>query len=168
VPAKEHLEQWIAVARMLTPEEEAEAMSVDEIPEAVTEPVAQRTQAWVPPSQRAAQVISGGSTASPHETLRAPETADNTWRKVDPSKFATIEDYNEGRIAVKPLSRDRMDTSAREADSDVEAAPSRRPQRIRSKGEPLSRWVRRGVVHSRPLHTWIGALVSVASRPSSI
>ncbi|HEX2750457.1 MAG TPA: DUF4332 domain-containing protein [Verrucomicrobiales bacterium] len=164
VPAKEHLEQWIAVARMLTPEEEAEAMSVDEIPEAVTEPVAQRTQAWVPPSQRAAQVISGGSTASPHETLRAPETADNTWRKVDPSKFATIEDYNEGRIAVKPLSRDRMDTSAREADSDVEAAPSRRPQRIRSKGEPLSRWVRRGVVHSRPLHTWIGALVSVVWR----
>lgn len=95
----------------------------------------------------------------------APE---NAWRKVNPAQFATIEDYNEGRMAVQPLSRGPLGTvdSEEEPETGEEEAgrPSRRKQRIRSQGEDLSRWVVRGVVHPRPVHVWLGALVSVVWR----
>jgi hypothetical protein len=41
-------------------------------------------------------------------------------------------------------------------------------QRIKGGGGAVSRWVRRGVVHPRPVHTWIGALVSVLWRVAMV
>jgi hypothetical protein len=166
VPPTEQLEQWVAMAGMLTPPAEVEAMSMEEIPEAVTETAPEALPpAWIPPSLRAAPVTNG----SPASGMDGTTPPDNTWRKVDPSRFLTIEDYNEGRTAVKPLSRDSLEPSAdSSADTEAEAPSSRRAQRIRSTGEKLSRFVRRGVVHPRPLHTWIGALVSVLWRLSFV
>jgi hypothetical protein len=165
-PSVEHLDQWVAVSRMLTPREEAEVLSVEEIPEAVTEPV--QSQGWMPPALRASQGINGAAPSNtPRDPLR-PQTppAENAWRTVDPGRFATIEDYNEGRTGLKPLSRNSLDQPAVNAseNGEPEIPVPRRTQRIRSTGEQLSRWVRRGVVHPRPLHTWLGALVSVVWR----
>ena len=166
-PALDHLEHWISVARMVTPAEEAQALSVDEIPEAVTTPA----PVWLPPSLRAAQAANGSRRAEsdPENVRQQSAAAENTWRKVDPNHFATIDAYNEGRIGVKPLSRESLADSRenKTADGDEgedDAAISRRVQRLRSTGAELSRWVRRGVVHPRPLHTWCGALVSVLWR----
>lgn len=164
-PHAAQLEQWIALARMITPPEEAQQLSMEDIPEAVT---ASPSAAWMPPGMRAAQEASGGT--PPPARLAAQQGADNTWRRVDPSRFATIEEYNEGRIAVQPLSREPMHSApaAEEGPADDEGNPPtpspRRAQRIRSTGEQLSRWIRRGVVHPRPVHTWLGALVSIVWR----
>jgi hypothetical protein len=163
-PQTSHLEQWIALARMITPPEEAQQLSMEDIPEAVT---SAPPAAWMPPAIRAAQEASG---AAPQTARPAAQGADNTWRHVDPSRFATIEEYNEGRIAVKPLSRESMHSApaAEEGLNDDEVDPlelsPRRALRIRSTGEELSRWIRRGVVHPRPVHTWLGALVSIVWR----
>ncbi len=165
VPGKDELENWITTARGIAGPDDAEALSMDDIPEAVAEAPYQQPETWTPPAA-AAPVPSGVITPRglPEHTNRpAPVAAapDNSWRKIDPSRFATIEEYNEGRIAVKPLSRESLDAPPEEEDPE---AVSRRPQRIRSKGEDLSRRVRRGVVHPRPVHTWIGALVSLIAR----
>jgi hypothetical protein len=37
-------------------------------------------------------------------------------------------------------------------------------QRIRGGDGAVSRWIKRGVVHPRPVHTWLGALVSLTWR----
>ena len=170
-PDLTQLEHWIAVARMMTPPGEAEALTVDEIPEAVTS--AEGGQAWHPPSHRAAQQAGGDIRRDP-DAASAPQqgaAAGNQWRKVDPNHFATMDDYAEGRMAAQPLSRDSIRDVpearvANEEDDDEggqEEVP-RRAQRIRSQGEELSRWVRRGVVHPRPFHTWLGAVVSLLWR----
>lgn len=164
-PPVEYLEQWIAVAKMMTPDNQTQGLDLDDIPEAITTPAG---AAWMPPALRAAQSATAdpGGNSSARTQAAAP---DNTWRKVDPARFATIEEYNEGRISVQPLSRESLaasvvqDTEGEEEDEDDSPAP-RRTQRIRSKGEELSRWVRRGVVHPRPVHTWLGALVSLLWR----
>jgi hypothetical protein len=174
-PTRNQLEQWIEQAEMVTPPGEVNALGVDEIPEAV--PMAHAgSPAWMAPSVRAMMETTGSSRPEDGaEAVRQPQqpVPDNTWRKVDPSRFATIEAYNEGRIGVQPLSRDslkeqttRAVESAANAEQEEErtARSPRRTQRIRSSGEPLSRWVRRGVVHPRPVHTWLGALVSVLWR----
>ncbi len=169
-PPRHHLEQWIATARLLTPPEEVEAARMEGIPEAVTAPP--DTKAWIPPALRAAQAATGIAQPDPppESVHRTNAAAENQWRKVDPSHFATVDAYNEGRIGVQPLSRDSIhDTpEPRAADSTGEgdpfSEPPRRVQRLRSNGESLSRWVRRGVVHPRPFHTWLGAVVSLLWR----
>ena len=168
-PQREQLDHWVAVARMLTPAAEAEAVNVEEIPEAVTMPAA--NAAWMPPSIRAAAEATGVTHAgSDSEAVRRQSAAaENSWRKVDPNNFATIEAYNEGRIGVQPLSRESLkDTPPAEGEEEEHPDQSRRIQRIRSTGETLSRWVRRGVVHPRPLHTWLGAVVSLLWRVAVI
>ena len=169
-PQLEQLEHWIAVAGMLTPEGEVQTINVDEIPEAVTG--ATGGQAWMPPSLRAAREAGGARRTDPDPESARPKNAaaDNQWRKVDPAHFATIDAYNEGRIGVQPLSRDSIhdvpeaigEDDNGEADDD-ETAP-RRVQRLRSNGEDISPWIRRGVVHPRGFHTWLGAVVSLLWR----
>ncbi len=171
-PSLSHLEHWIAVARMMTPPGEAEALTVDEIPEAVT--TAEDGKAWHPPSHRAAQQAGGDISREP-DAASAPQqngAAGNQWRKVDPNHFATMDDYSEGRMAAQPLSRDsirdlpeaRVAAEDNDDQDEEENNAPRRAQRIRSQGEELSRWVRRGVVHPRPFHTWLGAVVSLLWR----
>jgi Domain of unknown function (DUF4332) len=166
-PALEQLAQWIAVAGTMPPEEEAE-LNVEEIPEAI--PLPKPGPAWMPPSLRAAHSADDGPHPEPaSEPVRPPSGAtENVWRRVDPSSFATLEEYSEGRRGVAPLSRESLEKSTGEtasAPADGEEGP-RRVQRLRSSGEGLSRWVRRGVVHPRPVHTWCGAVVSLLWRVS--
>ena len=169
-PQLEQIEHWIAIARMLTPPDEIHAISVDDIPEAVTG--AAGGQAWMPPSLRAAQQAGGAvRTETDSESARQKSAApDNQWRKVDPAHFATIDAYNEGRIGVQPLSRDSIHdvpevrSAENEGEADDEEDSPRRVQRLRSNGEDLSPWIRRGVVHPRGFHTWLGALVSLLWR----
>lgn len=179
-PTREDVAQWIAVAHMVTPAPELDALIVDEIPEAMpvpTEPSASSgSAAWIPPTLRAARdTTAGGRSDSEADVARrqaaAAAAAEQTWRKLDPAKFISMEDYNEGRTSVQPLSRESLNVkpAAGASDSEGESAEeppptTRRTQRIRSTGESLSRWVRRGVVHPRPLHTWLGAMVSVLWR----
>jgi hypothetical protein len=167
-PALELLEHWIAVAAMMPPEVEAEELNVEEIPEAVTWP--KPGPVWMPPSLRAAQSLDDGPRPEPvSEPVRPPSAAaENVWRRVDPTSFATLEEYSEGRSGVAPLSRESLEKSTggdASRPADGEEGP-RRVQRIRSSSESLSRWVRRGVVHPRPVHTWCGAVVSVLWRVS--
>src|SRR6185295_13986404 len=69
-PSPQYVEQWIAVAKMLTPEQEVELMSVEDIPEAVSEalpaqtPAPSQSQAWMPPALRATQEANGSSRPS--------------------------------------------------------------------------------------------------------
>jgi hypothetical protein len=166
-PSREQLEQWIALAGMLTPPAEAEGLSVDDIPEAVVVAPAAASPAWMPPSMRAERDATGGSRAEPDAEAGRQQSAaaENSRRRVDPNHFATMDAYNEGRIGVQPLSRESLNAAASDAeDPEEEANAPRRTQRIRSTGEKLSRWVRRGVVHPRPFHTWLGAVVSVVWR----
>jgi hypothetical protein len=168
-PAPERVEHWLAVARMLAPDVKTAPVNVDDLPEAVVhdvEPAPLAPAAWMPPSVRAAAEATGVSRPEidTDAVRRESSAAENSWRKVDPSSFATIEDYNEGRISVQPLSREPMGSApAVDPDSGGEV-PRRRSQRIRSTGEQLSRWVRRGVVHPRPFHTWLGAVISLLWR----
>lgn len=170
-PAVEQLDHWIRVAAMLTPAADAEALSVDDIPEATTGPNA--GHAAPPPPSRPATPASGparpnGDRMDPRPQSDQSDLKDDIWRKVDPNKFVTIDAYNEGRTRVQPLSRDSIagPTGVTETPSDEarESPTPRRTQRIRSNGDQLSRWVRRGVVHPRPFHTWLGALVSLVWR----
>lgn len=167
-PDAEQVEHFVAAARIMTPPGEEEPLNVDELPEAVGEEIAQYLPAevWIPPSRRAAQAASGVSRSAtdPENVRQQSAAAENMWRKVDPNRFATIEAYNEGRSGVEPLSRDAQKKESENEDDREGKEMSRRAQRIRSKGEELSPWVRRGVVHSRPFHTWCGALVSLLWR----
>ena len=170
-PRKDQLGHWIAVARMLTPPDEAAALTVDEIPEALTHQTGD--QAWLPPALRAAQAATGITEADPESLRQQSAAADKQWRKVDPNHFATMDAYNKGRISVQPLSRESIhDVPEARAEEGTEETGTegseedipRRVQRLRSQGETLSAWVRRGVVHPRPFHTWLGALVSLLWR----
>jgi len=172
-PRKDQLEHWIAAARMLTPPEGTGDISVDEIPEAL--PLEAGDKAWLPPAPRAAQAASGfmNPQADPESVRPQSAAAQNQWRKVDPNHFATMDAYNKGRIGVQPLSRESIydvpeasapEGTKEEGTAGSEAVIPRRVQRLRSKGETLSPWVRRGVVHPRPFHTWLGALVSLLWR----
>lgn len=174
-PQRDHLEHWVAIARILTPPAEAEAVKLSEIPEAIAVPASPGV--WMPPAVRAAAEATGF--AHPETDMQpvreqGPVAQSNTWRKVDPNDFATIEAYNEGRIAVQPLSRESLKDSPPPAVEtgeplvDAEDYPSR-VQRIRG-GEngKISRWVRRGVVHPRPVHTWLGAVVSLLWRTAAL
>lgn len=161
VPSLEELAAMIAEAAEAGEAAPVE-LELDDLPEAIAEEDAGERDRdpgrWVPPTLRAEQQAAGrtASGAVPESREAPPQT----WRNVDPSRFATIEDYNAGRIPVKPLSRDGLDAVA-EGESD-----SGGPERFRvegAKGE-LSRWVRRGVVHPRGFHTWLGAFVSVVFR----
>jgi len=163
-PQPDLVEHWVAVARMMTPME-AVTVSMEEIPEAVALPSG--PGAWMAPAVRAAAEATGAARpeTEPAAVRQESAAAENAWRKVDPNSFATIEDYNEGRLSVQPLSRESLTSAPADADgSGAGESPVRRTQRIRSNGEKLSRWVRRGVVHPRPLHTWLGAVVSLAWR----
>ena len=158
VPAQEELAAMIAEAVGNGPG----SLELGDLPEAIAEDGAETRDGdpgrWIPPSLRAEQEAAGrAASGAAHPPREAPP---QTWRNVDPSRFATIEDYNAGRIPIKPLSRDGLDAV------DGEAGDSGGPERFRvegAKGE-LSRWVRRGVVHPRGFHTWLGALVSVVFR----
>lgn len=165
MPEKEMLEEWILEAAGLPPEGDEMDGPVDEIPEAITE---EGPGLWVPPGQRAALGASGGGRKEAGKEVEGagagregPESARQTWRTVDPQRFATIEDYNAGRIPIKPLSRE-PGGGVDDGDEDEESGPER--YRVESPSGELSRWVRRGVVHPRGIHTWLGAVVSVVFR----
>jgi len=174
-PPRDQVEHWVAVARVLTPPVEAEAAKLSEIPEAI--PIASPPGAWMPPALRAAAEAAG--MANPETEIhsvreQSAAAPDKTWRKVNSNNFLTIEAYNEGRIAVQPLSRESLKDSptpaaeAAEPPVDEEDLPSR-VQRIRGgEGDEVSRWVRRGVVHPRPVHTWLGAVVSLLWRMAAL
>lgn len=183
-PALETVEHWILCARTVTPIEEQEApVPLEAIPEAlamaipVKPPPPPQSPAWMPPSVRAAQEATGGGGRPliDHANARPPAAAggETVWRKVDASKYSTIEAYHEGSAGVQPLQRNKPlaaqleRTAVPPGDEEEEPAPvSRRVQRIKSQGAELSRWVKRGVVHTRPVHTWIGAVVSLLWRTS--
>jgi hypothetical protein len=136
-------------------------MEFDDLPEAIEGGAAGDGEGdpgrWVPPALRAESVAAGrDDSASGGREER--EVAPQTWRNVDPSRFATIEDYNAGRIPVRALSRESL------ADSGDEENDGPERFRVESPKGELSRWVRRGVVHPRGFHTWLGALVSVVFR----
>lgn len=159
VPSLEELAAMIAEAADAGEAVPGELV-LEDLPEAIAgEDAGDRDPGrWVPPALRAEQQAAGRTESGAVPEPR--ETPPQTWRNVDPSRFATIEDYNAGRIPVKPLSRGGMDATVEEE------SESGGPERFRvegSKGE-LSRWVRRGVVHPRGFHTWLGALVSVVFR----
>ena len=157
MPEKEMLEEWIREAAGLPPDGDEMDKPVDDIPEAITE---DGPGLWVPPGQRAALDASGG-VRKEAEGREVAESARQTWRTVDPQRFATIEDYNAGRIPIKPLSRE-PGGAVDDGDEDEETGPER--YRVESPSGELSRWVRRGVVHPRGIHTWLGAVVSVVFR----
>lgn len=159
MPEKEVLEGWIREAAGLPPDGDEMDRGVDDIPEAISE---DGPGLWVPPGQRAelgatgggrkeAEVAGGGGRENPRQT----------WRTVDPQRFATIEDYNAGRIPIKPLSRE-PGGGVDDGDEEEETGPER--YRVESSSGELSRWVRRGVVHPRGIHTLLGAVVSVVFR----
>ena len=143
VPDAESVAAWVAAAAPLG-ETEPETDDSASLPEAIVEPTA--GAGWVPPALRAAKEVTAGADV---REKRSAAPLPEGWRQVDPQRFATIEDYNEGRLAIQgALAGDR-----REERLEVPAGK-----------RELPRWVRRGVVHPRPWHTWLGALVSVAFR----
>lgn len=163
IPEKEMLEEWIREAAGLPPDGDELDRLADDIPEAITE---DGPGLWVPPGQRAALGASGGGRKEAGKEAEVAgregqENARQTWRTVDPQRFATIEDYNAGRIPIKPLSRE-PGGGVDDGDEDEETGPER--FRVESPSGELSRWVRRGVVHPRGIHTWLGAVVSVVFR----
>lgn len=166
-PPRGHLEHWVALARLLTTPRDVEEMGMEEIPEAVVVPTGPGP--WMAPAVRAASEATGLLRPGLEgDALRQQnEDEDHARRRVDPANFATIEAYNEGRISVQPLSRDSLTASPPPVEAAMPAAEDdfpRRPARIRSTGEPLSRWIKRGVVHPRPLHTWLGAVTCLLWR----
>ncbi len=168
-PQPELVEHWVAVARMITPPMEAVAVNMEEIPEAV--PLPSGPGAWMSPAVRAAAQATGVTRAEsgPAAVREQNAAAEQHWKKVDPNNFTTLADYNEGRTKVPPLSRESINAapSDKEDSGTAENTP-RRTQRIRSGGGELSRWVRRGVVHPRPFHTWIGAVISLLWRAAFV
>jgi len=168
-PPLDQLEHWVAVAGMVSGE--AEALEVDDIPEAVS--LAKTDKAWMPSSMQPTQLAAGvvRTEADPEPVRPQASASSNTWRKVDPANFTTIDAYNEGRTGLQPLSRDSLEQSRADAAgvaNEGDDATRRRVQRLRSNGEELSRWVKRGVVHPRPIHTWCGAVVSLVWRVALI
>lgn len=167
-PPRDHVEHWVAVARFLTTTAEVEEMDLEEIPEAVTVPAGPLP--WMAPAVRAASEATGimRSGLDGDGPRQQSEDLENTRRRVDPADFPTVEEYNEGRLSVQPLSRESLKDAPPPVEAVLPLADDdnfpRRPARIRSTGEPLSRWVRRGVVHPRPLNTWLGAVVSLLWR----
>lgn len=167
MPEREMLEEWIRESATIRPDGDEMDKAVDDIPEAITE---EGPGLWVPPGQRAALGASGGGRKEAGKEMgkdaemagrEGQESARPTWRTVDPQRFATIEDYNAGRIPIKPLSRE-PGGGVDDGDEDEESGPER--YRVESPSGELSRWVRRGVVHPRGVHTWLGAVVSVVFR----
>jgi len=155
MPEKEMLAGWIREAAGLPSEGDEMDRQVEEMPEAITE---DGPGLWVPPGQRAALGATGGGRKEVESGGREGQgNPRQTWRTVDPQRFATIEDYNAGRIPIKPLSREPGG-----ADEEEESGPER--YRVEGPSGELSRWVRRGVVHPRGVHTWLGAVVSVVFR----
>ncbi len=168
-PELTQVEKWVAFARIALPAGE-EPLELEHLPEAISDNAVALPQlsgptqpAWTSPVVRAAP-----------ETLSRPTPlpqAHNTWQKLDPSKFATIEEYNEGLIGIQQFSRESINdpqASGEAGDKDEAGetgeSAAGRVQRIKGGKGGVSRWVRRGVVHTRPVHTWIGALVSVLWR----
>ena len=163
MPEKEMLEEWIREAAGMPPDGDEMDRQADDIPEAITE---EGPGLWVPPGQRAALGASGGGRKEAGKEAEMagreePENPRQTWRTVDPQRFATIEDYNAGRIPIKPLSRE-PGGGVDDGDEDDDSGPER--YRVEGPSGVLSRWVRRGVVHPRGIHTWLGAVVSVVFR----
>ena len=143
LPEVEVLAAWVAAAAPLG-ETEPEADDHAALPEAIVEPAP--GAGWVPPNLRAAQELTAGEEV---REKRGAAPLPEGWRQVDPQRFATIEDYNDGKLAIQAA----LTGERREERLEVPAGK-----------RELPRWVRRGVVHPRPVHTWLGALVSVVFR----
>ncbi|MCB1099893.1 MAG: DUF4332 domain-containing protein [Verrucomicrobiae bacterium] len=78
--------------------------------------------------------------------------ADDVWKEVDKTAFATFNDYQDGKIAVQPLVRDSPDDEA-EA-KPVQRVMSQKPQ----EEQKISRLVRRGINYPHPVMAYCAAL----------
>jgi hypothetical protein len=167
LPDMSTLKGWISKAT-----ESAGPGALDDVMEAIPEavlgdpskPVA--PGAWTPPSSRAMHDVSHATDIDLSKIPIAEAVPDESPPRIDPTKFATLEDYNEGRIAIQPLSRERLHAPEGDDTAPVEEAlpNARRPKRIRSKGDEMSRWTVRGVVHPRPWYTRLAAIIAIVWR----
>ena len=168
VPSVEAIRGWIVAADML----------VDSVPEAVTDsgtdgireayvapkrpaapPAGTPSGAWTPPSLRVAKEVAGVEPAADMEAMaqQSAEADTRVWRKVNPSKFRTIDDYNEK--PAEPLLRVAAETGQ------AVNIPERAIPRITgTEARAPSRFVVRGVVHPMGTAVWIGAALSILWR----
>lgn len=156
VPSLVTVRLWIEAARevagMSSTDDIPEAISVDEIPEAVVEPTPNLPEA--PPVKETPRLLPADAVG---QTLRpaasdAPRAEPAVWKNLDRNRFQTMEEYAEGGRGIEPLKRNPNPVT----DSDG-------PAKLNADGS-LSRWHRRGVLYPFPGRAILGALVSLLWR----
>ena len=179
---------WVEAARVYAPHEGEAAFAVDDLPEAIEQPqlpsgppasaygqapAVGAVEPWQPPGARTAGSMSGVVPSLDAVPTAIPVPA-NEWRKTERTQFLSFDEYEEGKSSVRPLSRESLHAedaagapASEAAEEESEEAPkTRRMDRIRSKGEELSRWVVRGVVHPTPWKVVFGSIISLLWRLS--
>lgn len=169
VPSVEAIRGWIVASEMLLEAGQDAALpspAINGVREAYVAPkrppappAGTPAGAWTPPGLRVAKEVAGVEPAADMESMaqQSAEADTRVWRKVNPSKFRTIEDYNEK--PAEPLLR-----VAAETGQPVNIPERAIPRISGSESKAPSRFVVRGVVHPMGTAVWIGALLSILWR----
>jgi hypothetical protein len=131
--------------------------SDEDIPEAIIEHINEIPSAVLEPAPSSApSSVESSPTMTPRRSTPsfagATKPDDSTWKGVERSRFQTMENYAEGGRGIQPLKRTK---------GSHESAPAKLHL---SKGAPLPRTTRRGVLYPWPFKAILGALVALLWR----